>query len=358
MSEGTTHRGTICIAGRTVGPGFPCYVIAEAGSNHDGDLDRALDLIDAAAEAGADAVKFQNFAPDTLYSSKTPEFDYLGDGLSLREIIADAAMPRDWVPTLAARAGERGIHFFSSPFDWAAVDVLASVGVPAVKIASFEIVDLGLIEHSAGLGVPVILSTGMATYGEIEEAMAAARRGGATEIALLKCSSLYPAPPQELNLRGIESLARAFRVPVGFSDHSLGTVAAPVATALGACIIEKHFTVDKTLPGPDHAFALEPPDLKGMISGIRLAEQALGTGDIVGPSAAEAVEMYAKARRSIVAARDIRAGEVLDRSMLTVKRPGTGLAPRWLPLLVGHRAGRDIAWDEPISMEMLDRPGA
>ena len=341
------------IGGRPVGPGTPAYVIAEAGANHNRDLDIARELIDVAARAGADAVKFQTYTGRDLYSSRTPRFDYLADDRSPQELLDAIALPREWQPLLAEHATERGIQFFSSPFDFAAVDSLRELGVPAMKIASFEIVDLPLIRHAAAAGVPLIVSTGMATYGEIEDALAAAAEAGNREVALLRCASVYPAAPEVMNLRAIATLRDAFGVPVGLSDHSEGIAVAAGAAALGSELLEKHFTLDRTMPGPDHPFALEPDELTAMIAGIREVEAALGHGRLEGPSEAEADEMYSLARRSVIAARDIAAGTVISAEMLTIKRPGTGVAPKHLPLLVGRTARVDIPFDEPVTWEMV-----
>jgi sialic acid synthase SpsE len=344
------------IAGRRVGTGEPCYVIAEAGANHNRDLDVALELIDVAARAGADAVKFQTYTGAGLYSSKTPRFEYLGDDRPIQEILEEVALPREWQPRLAEHARERGIAFFSSPFDHDAVDGLRELGVPAMKIASFEIVDLDLIRHAAGAGVPVILSTGMATHEEIGEALAAAADGGATEVALLRTASLYPAPPEIVNLRGMRTLRERYGVPVGLSDHSEGIAVATGGAALGMELVEKHFTLDRRMPGPDHPFAIEPDELTALVAGIRAVERALGDGEITGPSELEAGEMYRNARRSVIAAVDIPAGTEIARGMLTVKRPGYGVKPRDIDELVGRTAKVDIEFDDVIEWEMVE-PG-
>jgi len=343
------------LGARTVGSGHPCYVIAEAGANHDRDLDVARRLIDVAAEAGADAVKFQTYSGRTLYSTKTPRFDYLGElgAKPAHELLEAIALPRDWQPLLAAHARDAGIEFMSSPFDRQAVDELHALDVPAFKIASFELVDLPFIAYAAAKGRPLILSTGMASLGEIEEALDSARGAGASEFCLLQCASLYPAPPAVMNLRTIPAMQAAFGVPVGLSDHTLGTHIAPAAVALGAHLVEKHFTLDRGRSGPDHPFAVEPGELKEMVSRIRDVEAALGDGVKRGPSDAEAVEMYTKARRSIVAACDIAAGTRITREMLTVKRPGHGIKPKFIEALVGRVATNDIPEDEVLTWDLL-----
>jgi sialic acid synthase SpsE len=341
------------IAGRPVGPGHPAYVIAEAGANHNRDLGTARELIDVAAEAGADAVKFQTYTGAKLYSRKTPPFRYLNDDRSPTEILESIALPREWQADLAAYAASRGIAFFSSVFDHEAVDSLVEVGVPAMKIASFEVIDLPLIRHAAAAGVPMILSTGMATYGEIEEALGAVSATGNREVALLRCASLYPAPPEIMHLRGMATLRQAFGVPVGLSDHTRGIAVAVGAAALGVELVEKHFTLSRSMEGPDHPFAIEPDELKAMVSGIREVEAALGSPQLKGPSAEEAEEMYRLARRSVVAATDIPAGTTITREMLTTKRPGYGIKPRDIDRLCGRVARVDIADDDVLLWEMV-----
>jgi sialic acid synthase SpsE len=343
------------IGKRMVGDGQPCYVIAEAGSNHNRDLDTATALIAAAARAGADAVKFQTYTGRSLYSTRTPAFDYLGElaAKPVHELLEECALPRQWQPILATQCRDAGVEFLASPFDRQAVDELDALDVAAFKVASFEIVDLGLLEHIGKCRRPVILSTGMASLGEIEEAVDALTSAGALDVCLLQCASVYPAPVDALNLASIKTLKAAFGVPVGFSDHSLGIHIPPAAVAIGANLIEKHITLDRSHPGPDHAFAIQPDELIAMVSHIRDVERALGDGQKHGPTTAEAEEMYAKARRSIVAARPIPTGTVITDDMLTVKRPGFGIKPRDRHAVVGRRAARDIAEDEVITWDLV-----
>lgn len=345
----------VAIGPRLIGDAHPCYVIAEAGANHNRDLDTARRLIDVAAEAGADAVKFQTYTGSDLYSTKTPAFDYLGPLVQkpVHELLDDLALPREWQPLLADHARGHNIEFLSSPFDFAAVEELAALGVPAFKVASFEIVDLSLVAAIARHHLPIIFSTGMATLGEIDEAVHAARAEGADQFCLLQCASLYPSPPSIMNLRVIPSLKAAFRVPVGLSDHTTGIHIASSAVALGANLIEKHFTLDRSSPGPDHPFAIEPDELGAMIRHIRDVEEALGDGVKQGPSPQENEEMYAKARRSVVAACDIPRGTRITRDMLTIKRPGFGVSPKLIDALVGRTAAVDIERDDIILWEML-----
>ena len=341
------------IGGRLVGSGQPAYVIAEAGANHNRDLGMARELIDVAADAGADAVKFQTYTGKDLYSSKTPDFEYLDDERSPQELLDAIALPREWQAELAEHAAARGIHFFSSPFDREAVDQLAELGIPALKIASFEIVDTPLIEHAAATGIPLIISTGMATYGEIEDALGAVEAGGADRVALLRCASVYPAEPEIMNLRAMETMRRAFGVPVGLSDHTVGISVPTGGAALGMELLEKHFTLSRELEGPDHPFALEPEELRALVKSVREVESALGNGRLEGPSDAESKEMYRLARRSVIAAVDIPAGTVIERPMLAVKRPGYGVKPRDIDLLVGRTARVDIEFDDVISWDMV-----
>jgi sialic acid synthase SpsE len=349
-------RGTepVAIGGKSVGPGSPCYVIAEAGANHDRDLDTAKRLIDVAADAGADAVKFQTYSAETLYSKKTPRFSYL-EALTEKatwDLIKEIELPREWQAELQAYATRRGIPFFSSPFDYRAVDELDALGVPAFKIASFEIVDLPLIRYAAAKKRPLIISTGLATYEDVADALEACRDAGCSEVALLQCASLYPAPPARINLRAMETLRRAFGVPVGLSDHSRGIHVAVAAAALGACAVEKHFTLSRGLPGPDHPFAVEPGELRDMVTQIRDVEAALGDGRKLGP-APEEVEMHQKARRSLVAARAIPRGTTIARDMVSIKRPGFGIRPKFLDLVVGRVTRVDIEEDAVLTWEML-----
>jgi N,N'-diacetyllegionaminate synthase len=340
------------IGGRRIGPGEPVYVIAEAGANHNRDLGLAKELIDAAADSGADAVKFQTYT-GSLYSIKTPRFEYLTDPRSPSELLEAIALPREWQPELAEYARSRAIAFFSTPFDRDAVDSLAAVGVPAMKIASFELVDLPLIRHAASVGVPVILSAGMATYGEIEDALGAMSEADNSEVAILHCASLYPAPPEIMNLRAMATLRSAFGVPVGLSDHTTGIAVPTAAAGLGAELIEKHFTLSRELEGPDHPFALEPDELRAMVTAVREVEASLGTGLVDGPSEAESGEMYRLARSSLVAATDISAGTEITGEMLTVKRPGYGIKPKHMDIVIGRAARIDIEADDVITWDMV-----
>jgi len=347
--------GEFSIGPTLVGDGHPCYLIAEAGSNHNRDLDTAKRLVDVAADAGANAVKFQTYSGANLYSTKAPKFDYLGPLADKQphQLLEEISLPRDWQPLLAEHCRQQGIEFLSSPFDRQAVDELVALDVAALKVASFELVDLPFIRYIGAQRRPVILSTGMATLGEVEEALEAAVAGGCDDVAVLQCASVYPAPPRAMNLRAIQTMKAAFGVPVGLSDHTLGIHLPVAAVALGANIVEKHFTLDRAQPGPDHPFAIEPAELRDLVVHIRDAEASLGDGRKRGPSAEEAVEMYSKGRRSVVAARHIPAGTQISREMLTVKRPGHGIKPKLIDTLVGRVAARDIDHDDVVTWDML-----
>jgi|SRR5271166_4428111 len=343
------------IAGRLVGPDASCYVIAEAGANHNRDIGLARELINVACQAGADAVKFQVYSGRALYSSKMPRFRYL-EGISDKsasELLEDVALPREWIGDLAAHARERNIEFFATPFDTDAVAELHEAGVPAMKIASFELVDLELIAATAGTGLPLILSCGMASYGEIDEALDAVAGAGGTQVALLRCASLYPSPPEIMNLRAMATMRAAFGVPVGLSDHTAGIAVPLGARGMGMDVLEKHFTLDRTMVGPDHPFAIEPDELGELVAGIRAIEAALGNGRLEGPSELEAQEMFGLARRGLIAALDIPAGTVLTREHLVVKRPGYGIAPKDIDHVIGRVARVDIETDDILTWEMI-----
>lgn len=348
-----TLQSSFEIGGIPVGGGARCYVIAEAGANHNRDLGIARELIDVAADAGADAVKFQTYSGKGIYSSKTPRFAYLKDDRSPQELLEAISLPREWQAPLAEHARDRGIHFFSSPFDHEAVDQLAALDVPAMKIASFEIVDLPLIRKAASVGVPIIVSTGMAVYGEIEDALGAVQESGNDRAVLLRCASVYPAPAEIMNLRSMATMRAAFGVPVGLSDHTAGIAVPAGAAALGMDVLEKHFTLSRDMEGPDHPFAIEPDELRAMIAAVREVESALGNGRLEGPSEQERGEMYRLARRSLIAAVDIPAGTALTEDMITIKRPGFGIAPKHLELVIGRVAKIDIEADDILTWEMV-----
>jgi pseudaminic acid synthase len=343
------------MSGRHIGPGSPTYIVAELSANHDQDFERGVQLINAAKEAGADAVKLQTYIPDTLTTRSDKEYFRIGggtlwDGRTLYDLYGEAYTPWEWQPRLKAIADQLGLDLFSSAFDHTAVDFLEEMGVPAHKVASFEIVDIPLIEKIARTGKPLLISTGMATLAEIEEAMLAARRTGAKQIALLKCTSAYPAPPEEMNLQTIPHLAGAFHVPVGLSDHTLGIAVPIAAVALGACIVEKHFTLSRSIPGPDSVFSLEPQEFKAMVDAIRTAEKALGE---VHYGASEQEAKSRIFRRSLFVVKDIRAGEVFTEESIRSIRPGHGLPPKHLTDVLGRRAAKDIVSGTPLSWSLV-----
>lgn len=338
------------IKGRRVGPGEPAYIIAELSANHNQDFEQAARIVEAAKAAGADAVKLQTYTADTLTIASDREYFRVGggtlwDGRTLHDLYAEAYTPWEWQPKLKSIADRLGLDLFSTPFDPTAVDFLEEMGVPAHKVASFEIVDLPLVERIARTGKPVIMSTGMATLGEIDEAVRAARRAGASQLALLKCTSAYPALPESMNLRSIPHLAEAFGVPAGLSDHTLGVAVPVAAVALGACLIEKHFTLSRATPGPDSAFSLEPDEFRAMVEAVRTAEKALGNVRYgVGPEEEKSLAF----RRSLFAVEDVKAGEVFTPENVRSIRPGHGLAPKHLPEVLGRRAAEDIGRGTPL----------
>ena len=329
-------------------------IIAEAGVNHNGDLILARQLIDVAATAGADMVKFQTFSADRLVTRQARKADYqtatTESGESQHAMLRRLELSRDMHESMMAHCELRRIQFFSTAFDLESIDLLADLGLATFKIPSGEITNLPYLRHISQFGKPVILSTGMATLGEIEAALQVLERGGTprNNITVIHCNTEYPTPMADVNLRAMVTIREAFGVAVGYSDHTLGIEVPIAAVALGATIIEKHFTLDRTLPGPDHKASLEPDELKDMVAAIRNIEQALGDG-IKCPSTSEAKNKPI-ARKSLVAARGIRAGDVFNETNVTVKRPGTGLSPmRWDEVL-GRKARHDFAPDELIEL--------
>lgn len=344
----------ITIAGRPIGPGHPAYIIAELSANHNHDIDQALRLIEAAKEAGADAIKLQTYTADTLTIDSDKEYfrikGTIWEGKNLYKLYGEAYTPWEWHAQLKRAADNLRVHLFSTPFDPTAVDFLADLDVPAFKIASFEMVDLPLIAKIAAAGRPIIMSTGMSTLAEVDEAVQAVRAAGGEELALLKCTSAYPSPPEAMNLRTIPHMAAAFDVPVGLSDHTLGVAVPVVAVSLGACIIEKHFTLSRAVPGPDSSFSLEPHEFRQMVDEVRVAEQALGA---VSYAVTEAEAPSRAFRRSLFVVQDVRAGEPFTPENVRSIRPGHGLAPKFLPEVLGRRAARDVERGTPLSWELL-----
>jgi pseudaminic acid synthase len=344
----------IKIGQRFIGAGYPAYVIAEVSANHHQNFDQAVKIIHAAKDAGADAIKVQTYTPDTMtIASSRPEFRIAGtiwDGRNLHELYGEAYTPWEWQPRLKRVANDLGLDLFSTPFDATAVDFLEAMNVPAHKLASFELVDIPLIQKMARTGKPLIMSTGMAAVEEIEEAVQTAREAGATQIALLKCTSAYPAPEEEMNLRTIPELARRFHVPAGLSDHSMGIAVPVAAVALGACIIEKHLTLSRSQPGPDSAFSLEPQEFKATVDAVRVAEKALGE-IYFGCSAKEAsIRVY---RRSLFVVQDVKQGDLFTDENVRSIRPGHGLHTRHLPEILGRHAACDVGRGTPLSWELV-----
>lgn len=337
------------IGRHTIGQG--CFIIAEAGVNHDGDHDIAHRLIDIAADCGADAVKFQTYSTDALASTDAPKAAYqiTGDNESQHAMLKRLELPRAFLGSLKAHCEGRGLVFLSTPFDPGSAEFLAKLGVLAFKTPSQELINLPFLRQIASYARPMIVSTGNGTLAEVEAAMNAIQPA---PVALLHCVSQYPASPADANLRAMDTLARAFGVPVGFSDHTLGTSIPIAAVALGATVIEKHFTLDRTRPGPDHRASLEPDELKAMVRDIRAVESALGDG-IKRPVKAEA-EVGRVARKSLVASRDLEAGAVLKTSDLEAKRPGTGLSPALTDLIVGRKLRASLTKGALITLESLN----
>ncbi len=344
----------VAIAGRTIGPGSPPYVVAELSANHKGTLDHAIAIMRAAKAAGADAIKLQTYTADTItIAHNGPGFRIeqgLWRGRTLHELYQEAHTPWVWHDALFAEGRALGLPVFSTPFDASAIAFLEPFDPPAYKIASFELIDLGLIRAVAVTGRPLILSTGMASYAEIEEAVGAARGAGARQIVLLHCTSGYPTPPDEANLRTIPHLAESFGVPIGLSDHTLGIGVALAAVALGACLIEKHLTLRRADGGPDAAFSLEPDELKSLVDNARLAHAALGMVTYE-RRASEAGNI--EFRRSLYIVRDMKAGEPLTPETLRSIRPGHGLHPRHYEALLGKRVTRDVARGTPMAWELI-----
>lgn len=344
----------ISIDGRRIGSDMPPYIIAEMSANHVGRLDRALAIVDAAHRAGASAVKLQTYTPDTLTLDCDDEafriHGGLWDGRTLHELYCEAHMPWDWHAPLFAHARKLGITLFSSPFDATAVDLLEELGAPAYKIASFEAVDLPLIRYAAATGKPMIISTGMADAEEIAEAVDAARAGGCRELALLHCVSGYPAPAAEYNLRTLPAMQARYGVVTGLSDHTLGLATAVAAVALGAAIVEKHFTLDRSASGPDDSFSLEPAEMEALCRDTRTAWEALGRVDHGRPSSEQGNVQF---RRSLYFVKSLKAGEVVGPEAVRSVRPGYGLAPKHLDAVLGRTLCRDVAYGTPVAWDLI-----
>jgi pseudaminic acid synthase len=345
----------ININGRAIGPGHPVYIIAEMSANHCGSYEKAVAIVEAAAHAGADAVKLQTYTADTLtIDCKSPLFRIKNspwEGAYLYDLYREAAMPWEWQPKLFTLASNLGMDLFSTPFDETAVDFLESINVPAFKIASFELTDIPLLKRVAATGKPVLLSTGMASQNEIALAVETLRAGGCAGIALLKCTSAYPAPPESMNVRLMSRLRKTFHVPVGLSDHSLGPEAAMASVALGGCIIEKHFTLSNDDKGPDSGFSLDPKRFAALVRGIRTTEKVLGSGR---PEQTPLEAGCKELRRSLFVVEDMHAGDAFTPINVRSIRPAHGLPTKHRMEVLGRRASRNIARGTPLSWDLVE----
>ena len=345
------------VGSRLIGMDAAVYIVAELSANHNQNFEQAVRIVHAAKNAGADAVKIQTYTADTITLRSDKEcFRISGgtvwDGRTLHDLYQEAFTPWEWQPKLKQIADELGMHLFSSAFDDSAVDFLEQMNVPAHKVASPELVDIGLIQKMARTGKPLIISTGMASEEEIDEAVQAARKAGASQIALLKCTSAYPALPEEANLLAIPELARRFGVPVGLSDHTMGIAVPVAAVALGACIIEKHLCLARADGGPDSAFSLEPEEFKAMVDAVRTAEKALGSPQL---SHGKREANSLKFRRSLFVVENVKQGALFTKQNVRSIRPADGLHPRHLNEVLGQRATRDIERGTPLSWELVAR---
>lgn len=349
-----SNIASISIAGRRIAADAPPYIIAELSANHNGKLETALKLIEEAKKAGADAVKLQTYTADTItLDCDSEDFQIHGglwDGKNLYQLYKEAQMPWEWHATLFEYARKLGITIFSSPFDKTAVDLLESLNAPAYKIASFEAVDLPLIKYLASTGKPIIISTGMADAEEIQEAISAARDGGCKELAILHCVSGYPAPAEDYNLRTIPDMIKRFGLVTGLSDHTLDNTTAIASVVMGASIIEKHFTLDRSGGGPDDSFSLEPAELVALCKDSKTAWSAMGQVDYGRKSSEQG---NVKFRRSLYFVKDLKAGEVITADAVRSVRPGFGMAPKNLEKIIGLKVNRDIKANTPTSEELI-----
>ncbi|HZJ96520.1 MAG TPA: pseudaminic acid synthase [Oligella sp.] len=349
-----TDIPSICIAGRRIAKDEPPYIIAELSANHNGKLETALKIIEEAKKSGADAVKLQTYTADTItLNSDAEEFRIKGglwDGRTLYDLYEEAHMPWDWHKLLFDHARKLDITIFSSPFDNTAVDLLEDLNAPAYKIASFEAVDLPLIKYVASTGKPMIISTGMADAEEIAEAIEAAREGGCKELAILHCVSGYPAPAADYNLRTITDMIERFGLVTGLSDHTLDNTTAITSVALGASIIEKHFTLDRSGGGPDDSFSLEPAELTALCRDSKTAWQALGSVNYGRKSSEQGNAQF---RRSLYFVKDLKAGDVITEDAVRSVRPGYGLAPKYLEKIIGKQLVEDVAFAQATDLNHI-----
>lgn len=345
----------ISVAGRIIGEGHPAYIIAEMSANHAGDINLAKQIIRKAKECGADCIKIQTYTPDTMTIDCDNEYFAIKggtwDGENLYNLYSKAYTPWEWQAELKAEAEKVGLDFFSTPFDKTSVDFLESIGVEFYKIASFELVDIPLIKYVASKGKPMIISTGMGSFEEIKDAIDAVHSAGNNNIALLKCSSAYPAVPDDMNLKTMQHMSESFDVPVGLSDHSLGSIGAVTAVAMGACIVEKHFCLSREIKNPDSSFSMEPEEFKKMVEDIRTAERAKG---VVSYECSESEKGSLVFRRSIFAVKDIKKGEMFTEENIRVIRPGYGMKPKYYEDILGKVAMRDIKRGTPMDMKYLE----
>ena len=344
------------INGSRIGPGYSTYVVAEMSANHNQSLDDAVKIVKAAKAAGADAIKIQTYTPDTITIDCQNSYFRIGkdsawEGRNLYNLYGEAYTPWEWQPKLKEIADKINIDLFSTPFDSTAVDFLEKMEVPAYKIASFEIVDIPLIKCVAQTGKPIIMSTGMATLAEIDEAVNVIRETGNDQIALLKCTSAYPAPPEVMNLLTIPHLSQTFGVPAGLSDHTLEIAVPVTAVALGACIIEKHVTLTRSKKSPDSAFSLEPHEFKSMVAAVRTAEKALGK---ISYEVSEKEKSSRLFRRSLFAVEDIKMGRKFTEKNVRSIRPGYGLHTRYLTVILGKKAKRSIDRGTPLTWDLIN----
>ncbi|OQA16772.1 MAG: Pseudaminic acid synthase [bacterium ADurb.Bin363] len=344
----------ITIKNREIGEGYPCYIIAEMSANHAGDLDRAIEIIHAAKESGADCIKIQTYTPDTMTINSNKEYFHINagtwEGENLYNLYQKANTPWEWHGRLKEEADKLGIDFLSTPFDKTAVDFLEDIGVDFYKVASFEIVDIPLLKYIASKKKAIIVSTGMASLGEIEDAVEAIKSQGNNNFCLLKCSSAYPAIPEQMNLKTISHLKDTFNVPVGLSDHSMGSVSAIMAVAMGASVIEKHLCISRKIKNPDSSFSMEPQEFKKMVDDVRSAEKTVGT---VCYSISENERVSHSHRRSIFVVKDIKKGEVFSEENIKIIRPADGLEPKYFEQILNRRASEDIERGTPLKWIMI-----